>query len=441
MRYFLALAVIASLAPCVLARDDEQTRTETVAKVKSFTDDQLRQSLDKLLSDSHFRYDPLYEPCLAEIVRHGGKMWEAFLNAKLKTLNNKQFKLTEDGKFTQSGSLYNFELLTALRRIQKRPDPLAVVLNVKGPLEATPLSLPTLKVALRNVDSEKLPLGFTEGGEYRSGRQARWRIVVRDAKGAELPERCRVSFIGGGMFQETILNYGESWETILDLRNFVKIDRPGTYSLEVVYHNTKAIADEPEIIGLLVARSKPIVLVVHPLVIELTAEERKQITEWISELNAKKRLKIVAGTYGKWAHEFVSPATPEGRILGAGVKAIPVLIDSLGDKSLSNRKRGWIFALLFSATGENDPRNADVVAGYDEQEAGWQLWGGRPGEGPSGGLGSSSEGHVFGGGIDRRSQDKLIQAWGDWFKTSVVVKQRQKNAAKKPAVADQQRPK
>jgi hypothetical protein len=436
---FFVAALLGLYACCALAWEDEKARMEAVEKVKSFTDQELKQSLGKLLSGSRFRDDPLYEPCLSEIVRRGGKAWEAFLNARLEALNKKEFKVTEDSDSTEPGRYFNLELLTALRRVQKEPDPLVVMLDVKGPLEANPLSLPRLKVAIKNVDSQKADIGFRDGGDYRSGRQARWRIVSRNEKGTELPEKELSGIIvAGGMFRDGILNYEKSWKTELDVRSFVGTCQPGKYSLEVLYHNTREIADASDISGLIVARSKPIVLVVRPLVIEITSAERKQVAQWISALEANKRLKIVAGTYGEWAHKFVAPTTPEGRILGAGLKAVPVLVESLVDNSLSDNKRAWILTLLFSATGENDPREPTGALGsYDYQVAGWQIWGGSPGEEKSGGLGYSDEGSSWGGKIDRQAQDKLTETWSDWLKT-VEVKQGPASDPQKPETGKKQ---
>jgi hypothetical protein len=123
-------------------------------------DEQLRQSLEKLLEEPRFRDDCRYEPCLDEIVHRGGKAWAAFLDAKLEMLNHKQIKAFEDAADAEPGSNFNLELLTALRRVQKKPDPLIILLATQGPLEATLLSLPRLKVAIKNVDCGKATVGF-----------------------------------------------------------------------------------------------------------------------------------------------------------------------------------------------------------------------------------------------------------------------------------------
>ena len=102
------------------------------------------------------------------------------------------------------------------------------------------------------------------------------------------------------MYTEGVLEYGQSWETVLNVGSFVRIRQPGTYSLEVLYHDTRAIADESDIRGLIVHRSKPIVLVVRPVAIELTAQEQKQAAQWISALKTNRGLKLVVGGYGEW---------------------------------------------------------------------------------------------------------------------------------------------
>jgi hypothetical protein len=424
MRPIIFSALLISFVPVVLARDNQEARTTNIAKFKSFSDDQLKQTLDRLLDLRGFRDDPSYEPCLNEIVRRGGRTWDAFLSAKLEVLNKKQIKEGEDADDRVSGDHYNLELLTALRRVQKKSDPLAIELDLRGPLEATTLSLPSLKVKIKNVDGDRITAGFTNGGDYRSGRLARWRIVARDRSGKELPMRKWPPPKGedililalGGQCQEDILPFGKSWETVLNVDNYIRITQPGTYSLEVLYHDTKTIADESDTSGLVFFRSKPITMVVRPLVIELTARERKRATEWVSALNANQRLKIVFGTYGKSAHKFISPDTPEGRLLSMGVKAAPVLIAALKGKSLSDNKRAWLLSLLFSMTGENDPRDFGAVGAYDYQNVGWSIGGGFSGEGQSGGMEMSQDGSSSDGRIDRSGQDKLIEEWERWLK-------------------------
>ena len=411
--------------------------------------------METLLRVPRFRDDHSYEPCLNEIVRRGGKPWEAFLIAKLETLNKKQIKLGEHIDDTVPGSLNNLELLTVLRRVQRKPDPIVVVLDAKGPLEATPLGLPKLKVKIENLDSEKTTVGFRNSGDYRSGRQARWRIVVRDGKGTELPVRGPLTSrhgdlvltIGGGQYQEDVLKYGESWETVLDVGSFVKIPQPGTYSLEVLYHDTKAIADESDIRGLIISRAKPITLIVRPVVIEVTAQEQKQAAAVDRRLQCRPAAEGRCGGLRKMGPQVRAAHYAGRKASRHGHQGGPhAVVESLGDKSLSDKKRAWILSLLFSATGENDPCDPSVLGEYEYRDAGWQVWGNKSGEGPSGGLQLPDEGPASDGKIDpeamdglgkilldipvdthvakidRKAQDRLIGAWEQWFK-NVQVRQ------------------
>ena len=65
MKYVLIAAVAILVATDGLAKRPDPP-TEAVAKVRAFTDQQLRERLEKLLDDFSFRHDALYEPCLSE---------------------------------------------------------------------------------------------------------------------------------------------------------------------------------------------------------------------------------------------------------------------------------------------------------------------------------------------------------------------------------------
>jgi hypothetical protein len=84
---------------------------------------------------------------LTEIIRRGDEECEEFLK--------KEFEATKKQKVDGQ----NLELLTALRRVQKKPDPVIVEVRISKNLEVTTRSLPRLQVALKNVDEEKTPVG------------------------------------------------------------------------------------------------------------------------------------------------------------------------------------------------------------------------------------------------------------------------------------------
>ena len=138
-------------------------------------------------------------------------------------------------------------------------------------------------------------------------------------------------------------------------------------------------------------------------------------------MDGKKSLKIVAGTYGEWAHKLVSPDSPEGKLLDMGLPAVPTVIESLHDKAITLKKRAWLFGVLYSLTGENDPRIGSIIGGHSYAESGWQVWGSLTGDQPSGGFsgatGSSS------GTINSQAQEELVKKWDQWLQKVNVQEQ------------------
>ena len=391
--------------------------------LKTLTDDELENAFDALIKQSDFRSLSGYEPCLSEMIRRRGKRWEIFLKKKYDELINRKFESPRfDGEF-DSGSMYSLELLAALRRIRKQPDPLMISIEKPKELIGMATALPQLEVKIKNVDVEKSEVGFTFGGNYRSGRQTRWRVVVEDEQGNVIPVRSSIGYfimIGGGQYREDLLGYGQSWETSLNLRSFIEVPPPGKYRLTVQYHNTQSIAGKDDIEYLIVSQSKPVHFTVKPLTIELGKADRELVSGWISALEGNQKLKIVAGTYGEWAHEFILPDSPEGKLLSMGPKAIPTMINSLHHPDMTVRKKAWLLGILFSLTSENDPRSSSAVGPFEFWASGWEIWGGSNAESQSGGLGDIEKGGGPEGEIKIEDQEKLIQAWDAWLKRVVV---------------------
>lgn len=420
-RIAVALVVFCSVSAEQISAEEDGPRRQ-LARLRKLSDPELRDRLIRFLSKDDFRRAVEYEACLTEIVRRGKKDWAVLLRKQFDLLTARRLKPFEGSDKTESGTNYNFELLTALRRAQKQPDPLTILVDRRdGPLTATPLSLPRLKVSITNVDIERQKVGFTFGGNYRSGRQSRWRLTLVDEKGKTVPtKQIQGAIMGGGLYSEGTLKHGESWETVINMRQFIESPLPGRYQLQVLYHNTRTIFFSEDISGLIVCRSTKIPFVVSPTVIHLTEKHRRTARECIAALKPTKRIKIVAGKYAKWAHGFIRPKSPQGRLLDMGLRAAPPLIEALQDETISAEKRAWILSLLYSVTGLNDPRRGNALASYHYIVGSWQVWGGAPGETPSGGIGLASKGSSGGGKINASDQKKLTKNWIEWLRTVKV---------------------
>jgi hypothetical protein len=266
-------------------------------------------------------------------------------------------------------------------------------------------------VALVNRDELNERIAFTEGGDYRSGRQARWRFEVRDENAALVPQRKILFGVGGGIFTFGELAPGERWKTKLQMASFVAALPPGRYAIRLLYHDSVCIADEDAIDGLIVSSSAPVTLTIKPL--ELATDDvvsGATLKGLLAGAEQAGRLRVVAGTYGAWAHKFVPPESAQGKILAMGLGAVPPLLDELENPQNTPARRALIFSLLFSLTGQNDPREAGGALGAHESADGpWAVWG----DG-GGGIGLGGSMLVPAGTIDPEAQNAFAKRWMPW---------------------------
>jgi hypothetical protein len=304
------------------------------------------------------------------------------------------------------------ELLTALRRAEGRPDPAAVVASVPGEVESIFPNLPAVEAALVNRDVQKTPVTFKKGGDYRTGRQDRWRFNVLDVRGKAMPVKLhRGTIYGGGIFTMGVLKHEESWETVLHMRKFIDLP-PGDYTVSVEYHDEETIADRPDTAGLLVCRSEPFKLHVQPRVIDVAKKDREAAREAIASLSDKGPVQILDGAYGKGAYDFIQPDSAAGRLLALGWRAVPTLLDELDNDRAADQRQAWVFAILYSITGWNDPRHdRGVLAGYESRGGVWSVSGGMNGKAHVMGLGLGGRTSVSGGKFDGAAQKAFAKEW------------------------------
>jgi tetratricopeptide (TPR) repeat protein len=380
----------------------------------------------------------IYEVYLTEMVARRGAAIEACLQMHYDELSgrfgrailfNHVRDFLEDVPFLSLKNLprarddfKSMEVLTALRRVQGRPDPVQIVVREPLVQESHFPDLPVFNASLRNVDSLGQPSGFTEGGDYRSGRLTRWRFQVQDSRGVPLPILNSNSG-EGGRFERTSLHRGEEWATMLSMSDYVAVPGPGEYKVRILYHDSRELMCFQLLAGRITCQSPEIRLKVSPRIIEVSAEERTRVKKWLKSLNPKGPVKVVAGAYGPWAHKFLDPTSPAGQILTPSWKSAAVLFEELPREDLPAKQRAWILALLFSITGANDPRDdpSVVLGDYESHERPRVISGGRPGQPPSGGS-SWSEPWSVKGTIDPNKQKAFARCWNGW-KNYLVIKQ------------------
>ncbi len=402
----------------IMGAPDDESPLEP--SLREMSEESLREIVLQFFQTPHYRSLRGYEPCLLEMQRRGGKVWETFLQKTYRDLSRRMVEIHPDLEEIP-GNLYALEMLTVLRRLQGNVDPLAVEVDVGQRLIIRNGQLPRIPVALRNVDVGKEAVGFTAGGNYRSGRQARWRVELRNEAGEALPMLEYGFGMGGGIFSELMLEPGKSWETQLELRNFISLPPPGTYTMRVQYHNFRVIASLDELDDLVFFQSDPIPVRVERISIPHREGLHSDVMNLLNELDPKAPINLVAGTYGEWAHDFLAPDTIQAQILSMGLPAVPTLIQALEQQDLSPRKKAHVFALLFSLTGEHDPRNTTALGNCNYVSRGWSIWGGMENQSGAGGLSGREKGSIRNKRITDKAQDLLTSTWRGWLQTFVEI--------------------
>lgn len=264
----------------------------------------------------------------------------------------------------------NLELLTALRRLQNRPDPLGVFVTGFEPYPDVEWpEMPVLRVSLRNIDTLQESVGFRFGGDGRSGRAARFRCEVRNIRTGEvLAPLPPPSPIGGGQLHTGPLTYSDGWHTTLRLEDYVPQLDVGEYTVAVLYHNQKTIADRKSLDGLICSRSREYPLSVSKRTIYQSPETTAEMASLLQTVDRTQHVRIVEGQYGPWASEFIAADSPVGRVLTAGWQAVPALLNELDDESQSTMSRAHTLAMLFSITQQADPRGDRYWFSYMPEE-------------------------------------------------------------------------
>ncbi|HEY0982082.1 hypothetical protein [Schlesneria sp.] len=334
---------------------------------------------------------PYYEEVLKELIARGGSRVEQALRAKLRTsaevpqLARKQLqamKSDDEGRRKQAAIVHNLEhnleRLTALRRVQHRADPLQIIVTIPPTVKAGTRCLPILEVALKNQDVEKIPVWI----KHTNGC-ARWAIHVWDDDGKMLPIRHGAALnLGTTWFGP--LEFGDTSETKLSMSDYVDIQVPGEYKVQVLYHDQIDIGQVEDVLlleRLIVLKSEPFVVRVEhgpKITIELQPVSMQQARDLIRKLDGNQKLRMVVGKYTDNFHKFLDPKSAQGELLTMSWQAVPALLESLEDEKRSFRERAWLLALLYSITEERgfDPRMVvGILPNYEYQEvagSGWQ---------------------------------------------------------------------
>jgi len=299
------------------------------------------------------------EIALLDIVRRGGKGWESFLESLVPRRAS-----PDQVRFEETCSL---EVLTALRRVQGRPDPLEVRLEPSGKVEIEWPDVPEFHVWLRNRDTGGPGFSIWPENGYRGGFLRTFRFEVERADGTRVPGRQRWGEFGGAIFDTTLFP-GNEWSADLPMRDYIaSLDR-GDYTVWVQFADEGGFSNARDLRGRVYWSSNPLSRRVGPRRILLTKEEDGILRAAFRALPEKGPIRFVAGTPVDEHTEFIRRDSPEATLLRAGWRSAPALLDALVAPDLSPRRRAWALALLFGVSGVIDPRPGGVVELMDAGE-------------------------------------------------------------------------
>lgn len=360
-------------------------------------DDELAREVRRILREdpADWKEWEWIERALVEMVRRGGEHWMPLLEESLGLLAERSYA---DGQL---------EFLTALRRLQGKPDPLGVVIESPALLEPVFPDLPVVEYRVENMDVDGTTLVLMDGGSYRSGRFARFRFDVVPPSERSCTLLPDPSSFGGGLFQYSSIAPGvRLMQGAVPMSEYVLFQAPGDHVVRLQYHSAKDIAswDQQRVSRAIVSSSNPFVVRWVPREIVLSTFETEALLAAIAALDETQPVLLTR-------HRYQEGLEPEGitddnarSVLEAGWKALPPLLGVLGDSKVSPARKAWILALLYDLTGVLDPLSADGVIGACDWCAGWRR------KSPYG-FDDSASNRSNGGGPSARAQEPFIEAW------------------------------
>ena len=285
-----------------------------------------------------------------EMARRSGGRWASFLA--------EQFD-----RRTEANWYYDLQLLTALRRAEGKPDPLAIVPEADF-VDGTFPNFPVLACALTNVDVEGESFVLSDPDERGdSDRFGNLGVVVERAEGTPVPAR-ELGGIPWGHSYVRPYPPGDSLRLTCRLADYVDLPGPGEYRVRLLYHPGHDIARDHDRRGWIVHESKPITVRVHARRVRLTRAELAEQRAWIRALPTAERPWVIEP---RWRAELLPPRDPEsaaGHLFAAGFEAVPALLDDLElTTDASEARRGWVLAMLWNVTGLNEPSDSRRASG------------------------------------------------------------------------------
>lgn len=160
----------------------------------------------------------------------------------------------------------NRQLLTAFRRAQGKPDPIAIeIVSIGKDAQGKAIRGPFILPRIKNVDAEGEPYYIESRGSMRDPEF--WRVQLLNERG-ELLEGVDIGMFdppdGGSSIIGMLRSGMRDNCDLLDARHYVQPPPPGKYKL-VLVHAIRPIANNDDLVGRIVWKSAPVPVIVENL--------------------------------------------------------------------------------------------------------------------------------------------------------------------------------
>ncbi|MEZ5978289.1 MAG: hypothetical protein R3F34_08730 [Planctomycetota bacterium] len=332
----------------------------SVAGLRELDDDALIEAYehDRRLVSLGADFGIEVEGALSEMARRGGLRFETYLRTEFERANT-------DGP---TGAAWFCRedrtiLLTALRRAERRADPLTLELATTEPLVVTFPGRTQLHGVLRNTDPDGLVIEMVEGGDQRSGRAEKLRVEAFLEDGTKVPAREWQADLGGGLAVYRAVAPGDAVDVSCVVEDYVVFPGPGVYEVRVAAHVRDPIAHVSSLEGRVVLEAEPVVVVLRALELRVARTRLDELRRAIDELPFDAPVPLLRNPWVPGLEFAREPEGPMEVLLCAGYEAVPALLealDALDPRADLDRAR-WILGLLHDVTGLADPTLTGAV--------------------------------------------------------------------------------
>lgn len=349
---------------------------------------------------------------LNEIGNRGGEKWASYLEKKLDEIRKQTVAdgMRKGSDAKEERNCHDLDVLTVLRRIRGKPQPLVVGVGLPIMEVSFPL-LPVANVSLaKRKDTQNFV--FTLGGNYRTGRLARWRVFLWNEQGDLVEAKTSApSSFGGGMFNRVLIE-DEYWESKLRLANFLKEGlTPGTYQGRIAYHDSATVAgwDDPR--GLVFNFSDVIRFKVVPRELDRVTSI-DELRPLVLKLPETESIQILSHSYPEGGTNEIPVDSAAGQLIQEGWAGLPALIKLLGSEKISETQRAWGLGILHTITGLMDPTGEPGLVGpYQKKSGGFRIVQSVNGEFAGMGTGGRDTSNYSGGERNAELQKKFLAKW------------------------------